>query len=196
MAVYVHNLTIIAGADYSQDYDMLETGGGTIDLTNYTAKAQLRKHKGSATAVSFTVGFPNRTEGKINMSIPSWTTANLKEGRYVYDVLFTKPGGKKEIVLEGRVHVRAGISTGCDFTRPTSAQRLCVAVIDESDSQSTSHFSTKWEEFRNTYPNRTFYLLQPSNVGFGVSVDNTTYSTLSCPDNFLSETTVNVPPLI
>ena len=196
MAVYVHNLTIIAGADYSQDYDMLETGGGTIDLTNYSAKGQLRKHKGSATAVSFTVGFPNRTEGKINMSIPSWTTANLKEGRYVYDVLFTKPGGKKEIVLEGRVHVRAGISTGCDFTRPTSAQRLCVAVIDESDSQSVSHFSTKWEEFRNTYPNRTFYLLQPSNVGFGVSVDNTTYSTLSCPDNFLSETTVNVPPLI
>ena len=196
MAVYVHNLTIIAGADYSQDYDMLETGGQVIDLTNYSAKAQLRKHKGSATAVSFTVGFPNRVEGKINMSIPSWTTANLKEGRYVYDVLFTKPGGKKEIVLEGRVHVRAGISTGCDFTRPTSAQRLCVAVIDESDSQSTSHFSTKWEEFRNTYPNRTFYLLQPSNVGFGVSVDNTTYSTLRCPDNFLSETTVNVPPLI
>ena len=196
MAVYTHNLTIISGADYSQDYDMLETGGGTIDLTNYTAKAQLRKHKGSATAVSFTVAFPNRIEGKINMSIPSWTTGNLKEGRYVYDVLFTKPGGKKEIVLEGRVHVRAGISTGCDFSRPTSAQRLCVAVIDESDSQSTSHFSTKWEEFRNTYPNRTFYLLQPSNVGFGVSVDSTTYNTLQCPDNFLAETTVNVPPLI
>ena len=37
MAVYVHNLTIIAGADYSQDYDMLETGGQVIDLTNYTA---------------------------------------------------------------------------------------------------------------------------------------------------------------
>ena len=196
MAVYVHNLTIIAGADYSQDYDMLETGGEVIDLTNYTAKAQLRKHKGSATAVSFTVGFPNRTEGKINMSIPSWTTANLKEGRYVYDVLFTKPGGKKEIVLEGRVHVRAGISTGCDFSRPTSAQRLCIAVIDESDSQSVSHFSTKWEEFRNTYPNRTFYLLQPTQVGFGVSVDSSNYGSLRCPDNFLAETTVNIPPLI
>tara|TARA_B100000131_G_C17910497_1_gene530140 strand:+ start:184 stop:774 length:591 start_codon:yes stop_codon:yes gene_type:complete len=196
MAVYVHNLTIIAGADYSQDYDMLETGGEVIDLTNYTAKAQLRKHKGSATAVSFTVGFPNRTEGKINMSIPSWTTANLKEGRYVYDVLFTKPGGKKEIVLEGRVHVRAGISTGCDFTKPTSAQRLCISVIDEADSQSVSHFSAKWEEFRNTYPNRTFYLLQPTQVGFGVSVDSSNYATLRCPDNFLAETTVNVSPLI
>ena len=196
MAVYTHNLTIISGADYSQDYDMLETGGGTIDLTNYTAKAQLRKHKGSATAVSFTVAFPNRIEGKINMSIPSWTTGNLKEGRYVYDVLFTKPGGKKEIVLEGRVHVRAGISTGCDFSRPTSAQRLCIAVIDESDSQSVSHFSTKWEEFRNTYPNRTFYLLQPTLVGFGVSVDSSNYSSLRCPDNFLAETTVNIPPLI
>lgn len=207
MAVYVHNLTIIAGADYSQDYDMLETGGEVIDLTNYTAKAQLRKHKGSATAVSFTVGFPNRTEGKINMSIPSWTTANLKEGRYVYDVLFTKPGGKKEIVLEGRVHVRAGISTGCDFSKPTSAQRLCIAVIDENaGTQTFTGMYTKWEQFRNTYPNRTFYLLQPTptgwgapssfGTGFGSMVDANTYLKLHCPDNFLNETTVNTPPLI
>ena len=110
MAVYTHNLTIISGADYSQDYDMLETGGGTIDLTNYTAKAQLRKHKGSATAVSFTVAFPNRIEGKINMSIPSWTTGNLKEGRYVYDVLIGS-GSSVYRIVSGDVLVIAGISS-------------------------------------------------------------------------------------
>ena len=54
----------------------------------------------------------------------------------------------------------------------------------------------KWAEFRTTYPNRTFYLLQPTSVGFGVSVTNSNYNTLRVPDQFLNETTVNVPPLI
>lgn len=197
MSAYVHNLTILGGADFNQEYDMLETGGEPINLTGYTGKSQIRKHKNSGTAVSFNVGFLDRVNGKINISIPSWTTSKLKEGRYVYDILFTSPGGKKEIVLEGRINVRAGISTGCDFSKPTSAQRLCIAVIDESDSQSKSGFSTLWAQFRTNYPNRTFYLLQPTNAGFGVESNNTAnYFVLRCPDNFLSETTVNVEPLI
>ena len=197
MSAYVHNLTILGGADFNQEYDMLETGGEPINLTGYTGKSQIRKHKNSGTAVSFNVGFLDRVNGKINISIPSWTTSKLKEGRYVYDILFTSPGGKKEIVLEGRINVRAGISTDCDFSKPTSAQRLCIAVIDESDSQSKSGFSTLWAQFRTNYPNRTFYLLQPTNAGFGVESNNTAnYFVLRCPDNFLSETTVNVEPLI
>lgn len=197
MSAYVHNLTILGGADFNQEYDMLETGGEPINLTGYTGKSQIRKHKNSGTAVSFNVGFLDRVNGKINISIPSWTTSKLKEGRYVYDILFTSPGGKKEIVLEGRINVRAGISTDCDFSKPTSAQRLCIAVIDESDSQSKSGFSTLWAQFRTNYPNRTFYLLQPTNAGFGVESNNTeNYFVLRCPDNFLSETTVNVEPLI
>ena len=194
--VYTNNLIINGGTDYSQEYDFFANDGTAANLTNYSAKAQLRKHKGSSTAVSFTVGFVNRTEGKIKLSIPSWTTAKLKPGRYVYDVMFTKPNGEKDIILEGNINVRAGISTGCSFSTPSSAQRLCIAVIDESSSQSTSGMYTKWEQFRNTYPNRTFYLLQPTTDGFGDEVDNANYTALRCPDNFLNETTVNTGRLI
>ena len=195
-AVYVHNITIDSGTDYDQDYDMFEVGGRVVNLTNYSAAAQIRKHRDSATSTSFSIGFPNRQKGKIKLTIPNYTTSKLKPGRYVYDILFTKPNGGKEIVLEGTVNVRAGISTGCSFSTPSSAQRLCIAVIDESDSQSVSGMSTKWAQFRSTYPNRIFYLLQPTTVGFGVSVNNTNYNVLRCPSNFLTETTVNVPPLI
>ena len=98
------------------------------------------------------------------------------------------------------MRVRQGVSTGCFGAstdgRPGSAHRLCIAVIDESDSQSTSGMSTKWAQFRSTYPQRTFYLLQPTAQGFGTLVDSSNYNTLRCPTNFLSETTVNVPPLI
>ena len=54
-AVYVHNIDIDCGADYVQEYDMSEVGGAVVDLSNYTAKAQIRKHRDSATAVSFTI---------------------------------------------------------------------------------------------------------------------------------------------
>jgi hypothetical protein len=196
MSVYVNNLTINIGTDFVQTYDLYQSGGKVIDLTGFSAASSLRKHKDSGTAVSFTVGFPDRKNGKIKISIPSWTTARLKPGRYVYDILMTKPNGDKGIIVEGTIHARAGISTGCSFSTPTSAQRLCIAVIDESDSQTASGMYTKWEQFRSSYPNRTFYLLQPTNVGYGNSVNNTNYTDLSCPDNFLNETTVNVSPLI
>ena len=112
------------------------------------------------------------------------------------------------IVLEGKVNVRAGISTGCSFSQMGSAQRLCIAVIDENaGTQTFAGMYTKWEQFRTTYPNRTFYLLQPTPIGccgtdsalgtgFGSLVDNNTYTTLHCPSNFLNETTVNTGRLI
>ena len=195
-AVYTHNIDIDCGADYVQEYDMFEVGGAVVDLSNYTAKAQIRKHRDSATAVSFTIGFVDRLAGKIKLSIPSWTTSKLKPGRYLYDIQFTKPNGEVAVVLEGFARARAGISTGCSFSLPTSAQRLCIAVIDENDSNSKSNMYAKWENFRTTYPNRTFYLLQPTTVGFGVSVNTSNYNTLNCPNNFLGETTVNTSPLI
>ena len=199
-AVYVHNITIDRGTDYEQEYDMFEVGGKIVDLTNHTARAQIRKHRGSLTSTSFIVGFPDRVKGKVKLTIPSYVTAALKPGRYIYDILFTKPGGTKEIVLEGTVRVRQGISTGCFGINtdglPGSAQRLCIAVIDESSSQSVSGMSTKWAQFRSTYPQRTFYLLQPTGDGFGDLVNNTNYDALRCPDNFLNKTTVNTSPLI
>ena len=198
-AVYVHNITIDRGTDYEQEYDMFEVGGKSVDLTNHTARAQIRKHRGSLTATSFIVGFPDRAKGKVKLTIPNYVTAGLKPGRYIYDILFTKPGGTKEIVLEGTVRVRQNISTGCfggTAGLPSSAQRLCIAVIDESSSQTQSGMSTKWAQFRGTYPNRTFYLLMPKGEGFGHQVDTTEYVEIRMPQNFGNETTVNTGRLI
>ena len=198
-AVYVHNITIDSGTDYEQEYDMFEVGGKSVDLTNHTARAQIRKHRGSLTATSFIVGFPDRAKGKVKLTIPNYVTAGLKPGRYIYDILFTKPGGTKEIVLEGTVRVRQNISTGCfggTAGLPSSAQRLCIAVIDESSSQTQSGMSTKWAQFRGTYPNRTFYLLMPKGEGFGHQVDTTEYVEIRMPQNFGNETTVNTGRLI
>ena len=194
-AVYVHNITVDSGTDYEQEYDLYEVGGKVVDLANHTARAQIRKHRGSSTSVNFTVGFPDRSKGKVKLSIPSYVTSRLKPGRYLYDILFTKPGGTQEVILEGSVRVRAGYSTGCfGGTKPGSAQRLCIAVIDEASGLGDA--GTKWAQFRSTYPGRTFYLLQPKTEGFGTLVNSSNYTEMKCPGQFLNETTVNTGRLI
>ena len=193
--VYVNNITVDSGEDFSQDFTLLESGGKLVDLTNYSAKGQLRKHADSRTAITFQIEFVDRANGKIALNIPRWTTSLLKSGRYVYDVMVTKPNGTKEMVLEGTALVRPGVSKSSEYSTPGSDDRTCIAVIDDS-LQTTADMLTKWEQFRTAYPNRTFYLLQPTSDGFGNFVTDTNWNALKVPDNFLAETTINISPLI
>lgn len=76
---------------------------------------------------------------------------------------------------------RATASTTVTIGTPqTNANRLCIAVIDENSEHSSSNMETKWTQFRSAYPNRLFYLLQPSSC--------TSPESLNCPPSFLEET--------
>ena len=59
----------------------------------------------------------------------------------------------------------------------------CISVIDES-SPSVSVHSSDWAAFRNNYPYRTFYLLQPSGGIWPLSA-------LNMPSNYLSDPYAN-----
>ena len=49
-----------------------------------------------------------------------------------------------------------------------AARVVCISVIDESfNSASNTTFNNNWDNFRSTYPNRVFYLLDPGGGGFG-----------------------------
>jgi hypothetical protein len=110
-AVYVSNLVINAGSDFSQTFT-LESGdnNSTLDLTGYIVSAQMRKYSGSLIATNFTsrVVIPG-TLGKIIISLVSTQTSTLKPGRYVYDVVITKNSIKTR-VIEGMVLVREGVT--------------------------------------------------------------------------------------
>ena len=48
MTVYVKNLIINSGEDFSQDLDLLSAdGSGVVNLTNFSVESQLRKHPDS-----------------------------------------------------------------------------------------------------------------------------------------------------
>ena len=113
MTVFVQNLTINAGETFSRDLDILSADGtGGVDLTGYSANSHLRKHPDSTGFTEITVGITSAAKGKINISIASTITTNIKPGRHVYDILLTKPSGSKLIAVEGTALVRPGISTG------------------------------------------------------------------------------------
>lgn len=66
---------------------------------------------------------------------------------------------------------------------PTSEDRTCIAIIDESDSQNATTMETRWTQFRSNWPNRTFYLLNPRGNYSGDAIQ-----THQIPPTFLEET--------
>lgn len=111
-AIYVNNLVINSGSDFSQTF-VLESSStnSTLNLTNFTVDSQMRKWYGSSSAITFDteILFP-LTAGRIHLSLTSEQTKNIKPGRYVYDVLITDNVGSKTKVIEGMVLVREGVT--------------------------------------------------------------------------------------
>jgi len=111
-AVYVANIIINAGSDFSQSFNLTNASNSALDLTNYSVSAQLRKHAGSNTKTDFSTSIPApATEGTVTITLTSVQTTNLKPGRYLYDVVIqeTDPGTKTRVV-EGSALVREGVT--------------------------------------------------------------------------------------
>lgn len=110
-AVYVNNLVINAGSDFSQSFTLegSETNSA-FDLNNYTVAAQMRKWYGSSSSTNFTATITSPSEGTILITLTSTQTTSLKPGRYVYDVVITDDFGTKNRVIEGMVLVTEGVT--------------------------------------------------------------------------------------
>jgi hypothetical protein len=111
-AVYVNNLVIKSGSDFSQSFTLEESDSNSpLNLTDYEINAQMRKWSGSSTAITFStsVEFPS-TSGKILISLSSADTVNIRPGRYVYDIIITNSFGVKSPAIEGMVLVREGVT--------------------------------------------------------------------------------------
>lgn len=111
-AVYVNNLVINSGSDFSQTFTL--EGGNTnssFDLSNYTVESQMRKWAGSSTATTFnaSIVYPE-TQGQILLELTSTQTSNLKPGRYVYDVVIEDNYNTRSRVIEGMVLVTEGVT--------------------------------------------------------------------------------------
>lgn len=110
MAAVPLNLTIEQGTDFTVTFTVRKKDRSPLNLLSYTAESKLRKHYNSPNSVPFVVTFEDRINGRIILTMNSTTTASLKEGRYVYDVVLTSPSLKKSRFVAGTIIVSPGAS--------------------------------------------------------------------------------------
>jgi hypothetical protein len=111
-AVYVSNLVINAGADFSQVFTLESvTTNSVLDLSAYTITSQMRKHSASSSSIVFTSTIVNPSQGTIKIGLSSATTMNIKPGRYIYDInAYNSSDSSTSRVIEGMVLVREGVT--------------------------------------------------------------------------------------
>lgn len=83
----VTNLYIDQGATYNAIVQVFDDDDVVFNLTGYTANSQIRKNYATNTvAATFTANVLSPSNGTISLALTASQTANLKYGRYVYDV--------------------------------------------------------------------------------------------------------------
>jgi hypothetical protein len=112
----INNLLVEANADFTVTVELTnEDADGnitTLDLTGYTALAEIRKrYESSSVAETFAVTFPSdRTLGSLELALTDVQSATLKNGRFVWDLQLTDTAGTKTRTLEGRLTVNPSVS--------------------------------------------------------------------------------------
>ena len=103
------NLIIDQGATYATKLNITDANGIAVDLTGYSAAAQIRKHYTSSNSTPFTVSLTAAT-GAVVLSLSSNSTANLVAGRYVYDVELIDGAGRISRIIEGTVTISPNVT--------------------------------------------------------------------------------------
>ena len=106
----IANLFIDQGTDFSVTVDVSDATGGILDLTGYSAAAQIRKTYGSSSKVDFSTSTGTPSQGKVTMSLTDAQTSALESGRYVYDLNITSGGGVTTRVVEGQAIITPGVT--------------------------------------------------------------------------------------
>ena len=104
MATY-KNLFIDQGSDFNVTIDLTPIVGSLV-LTNYTARGQIRKTYNSSSKTDFLVDV-NSFGQTLVCNLTAAQTGLLKSGRYVYDLEILSPDSPSIVtrVIEGQVEV-------------------------------------------------------------------------------------------
>ena len=88
MAAYLE-ITIEQGANLTSTVTVSDTQGDAVNLSTYSASAQIRKSYYSSSANTLSAIITGNSNGQITLSMTAANTALLTPGRYVYDLIIT-----------------------------------------------------------------------------------------------------------
>ena len=116
MLIYVSNITIPAGTDYSSRFTYIDPiSKSPVNFSGYFARSMLKKSPYSLTiAAEFQVTIDNT---EITLFLPSNVTSGLRNGRYSYDILVSD-GTTTDRIFEGSAIVSGSVTSGDPYTSP------------------------------------------------------------------------------
>lgn len=103
------NIVIDQGSTFQTSINVTDENDDIVDLTNYSAAAQMRKHYTSSNATSFNTSI-SPSLGIVTLSLTANTTNTLVPGRYLYDCELTDNNGLVTRLVEGIVTVTPGVT--------------------------------------------------------------------------------------
>lgn len=103
------NISIDQGSTFQTSINVTDDNDDPIDLTDYSAAAQMRKHFTSSTSYAFTATI-SPLLGVVTLAMTANTTNTIEAGRYVYDCELTDNNGKVTRLVEGIVTVTPGVT--------------------------------------------------------------------------------------
>lgn len=97
-----YELTIDQGSTFSMRVELKDYfTNESLNLVNYVARSQIRKNYDSTDSKNFIVTIADAANGNISMSMSAANTANLKPGRYVYDLEIEDEENTVTRILQG-----------------------------------------------------------------------------------------------
>lgn len=95
-------LTVDQGTTFETTLDLVDDGGAAINVAGYAFTGQIRKsYYSSNTTANLTITVTNNANGNLMMTMNSATTANIKPGRYLYDVKMVDTTNTVTRIVEG-----------------------------------------------------------------------------------------------
>jgi hypothetical protein len=102
-----HNITVQRRADYDLALQFKDSAGVGIDLTGWTAYAQVWNQGRTTKYADFAVTYVDRVQGQIRIALTDAQSAGFPNEAF-YDVLLEDTSGIRNYYLEGIVYVSEG----------------------------------------------------------------------------------------
>jgi len=112
MAVFSTNLVVYTHTDFEQTFLLEDNQSNSAkDLTGFTGTARFkRQFQDLSDPTAFNISFPNRTLGKVRISLTATQSAAVKPGKYFYEILLKDSNDVVERVVEGIVIVKQPVT--------------------------------------------------------------------------------------
>ena len=106
------NIVLKQGADFSMTLAIKDAQGVAINLTGYTATAQMRRNASAVSpTASFSCTIPNGPDGSIVVALShTVTSAMAAPDSGVWDLFLTAPGGNTLALVAGTVTVQPRVT--------------------------------------------------------------------------------------